>query len=105
MATVPMVNHTDARRRVARGPVVYDAEPGEVIDAYPMDVGRLSARGFARTDRQESAPPAGDTEESTDPLEGLTMDEIRELLPDDVEVPSKITRAELVELARPHLEA
>lgn len=91
---VPMLNHTDTRRRVARGPIVYDAAPGEVVEAYPMDVGRLSTRGFVRLDAFESEDPTPPT------LDDLTMDELRARLPEDVEVPAKIRKHELVELVR-----
>lgn len=92
---VPMVNHTDTPRRVTRGPIVYAADPGEVVLAYPMDVGRLSTRGFARVDQ--------DSEEST--LDDHTIPELRAMLPEDAEVPAKIRKPELVELVRRHLEA
>lgn len=88
---VPMRNDQDVAKTVRRGPIRYDADPGEIIEVYRFDVPRLAAAGFSRVEEEISS------DETPDDLDDLTVDQLRDLARDaEIEGRSNMNRAELV---------
>lgn len=81
---------TDVARQVRRGPRLYTADAGDVIDVHPLDVDRLTAAGFELVEEESSSEPGQS-------LEDRTVEELRELARDvDLEGRSSMSKAELV---------
>lgn len=104
---VPMRNDTEEHKRLGRGAKIYEADPGEIIEVYRIDVAPLQARGFVIV-REELEADAGDGAEETtseDPLDELTLDELSEIARErDLPGRSKLNRGELIAALRDHEE-
>lgn len=95
-----MRNDNDEPRRLGRGAKLYEADPGEIIDVYSIDVPVLAARGFTRVDRDTpaEADDAGDGERA---LEDLNLDELQELARErDLPGRSTLNKGELIAALR-----
>jgi hypothetical protein len=45
---IPMVNSTNVAKTIRRGPKFYEADPGEIVAVYRVDVGFMLTAGFRR---------------------------------------------------------